>query len=557
MATIIGTAGSDTLMGTSGKDFIDTGGGADQIDAGAGNDIVRLSGSVPDGNRAFGIIDGGSGHDILDLTQWQGQLYDTDVGGFLGFFDRSASTGHIGVVGYVRGFEEVHLGTGVQSFSAYQVTDDNPDTLVGWTIVGSEGADVITDSRGHDKIDSGAGNYSIYFMGGSDRVALGDGNDIFSMQANNSDGDQVTIDGGAGVDLVEVSRFALGPHMQFDLAAGTGQVGATGFSLTGIENVTIDALAKAGRTVQLAGDNGANTLTATGDADTVLLGRGGNDGLVGIEMQRGFTAFGGSGSDSIFGSDQGDWLNGGGHYAGDTMPADTADDAGDYIDGKGGNDHIFGNSQNAVQGAADGGDFIHGGDGGDYVNGNAGADTIFGDAGSDRLYGGADNDTIDGGAGNDHLNGNKGSDTLEGGDGNDDLLGGQGDDRLSGGDGFDTLTGNAGSDTFFIAAYGHFATSGPDAYRMDIIADFQDGQDKLELYSMLPTVLHPGAAADVAAAAVLANTALSTAGEATVAAVQVGTDTYLFYDNFGHGPESAVQLIGVTASAIGTSDFVP
>ena len=242
MATIIGTAGSDTLVGTSGKDFIDTGGGADQIDAGAGNDTVRLTSPVPDGNQTLGIIDGGSGHDILDLTHWQGQLVDNDVGGFLGFWQWSADMSHRTWVGYVRGFEEVHLGTGVQSFSAYQVTDDNPDTLVGWTIVGSEGADNITDSRGHDRIEGGAGNDAIHFMGGSDHVALGDGNDIFSMETNNADGDQVTIDGGAGIDLIDVNRFSLGLHMAFDLAAGTGQVGATGFTLTGVENVTIDAL---------------------------------------------------------------------------------------------------------------------------------------------------------------------------------------------------------------------------------------------------------------------------------------------------------------------------
>ena len=38
--------------------------------------------------------------------------------------------------------------------------------------------------------------------------------------------------------------------------------------------------------------------------------------------------------------------------------------------------------------------------------------------------------------------------------------------------------------------------------------------------------------------------------------MQVGADTYLFFDNLGHGPESAVRLLNVNAAAIDTSDFV-
>ena len=76
MATIIGSAGSDTLLGTPFDDVIDTGGGVDRVDAGTGDDIVRITGTVPDGNPTVDIIDGGIGHDILDLTGWQGQLID-------------------------------------------------------------------------------------------------------------------------------------------------------------------------------------------------------------------------------------------------------------------------------------------------------------------------------------------------------------------------------------------------------------------------------------------------------------------------------------------------
>lgn len=460
MATIIGTAGSDTLVGTPSDDFIDTAGGMDSVDAGAGNDVIRLT-TLGSPNENFGTIDAGTGND------------------------------------------------------------------------------------------------SVQFLGGSGRVSLGDGDDVFSMESGTIYDDNVTLGGGAGSDLLTVSHAVLGSDTLFDLFAGVGKVGTTHFFLTDLENLTVDGLGATRsdvRTVELYGDGNANAFTVTGEASATLLGRGGDDVLTGSQLQHALTAYGGSGSDTIAGSEQADWLNGG-RYSSEAAALDTGDDGGDTIDGKGGNDHIFGNSQSSAQGAVDGGDLIHGGDGSDYANGNAGSDTIFGDAGSDRLYGGADNDALDGGAGNDHLNGNKGNDTLQGGSGNDELLGGQGDDRLSGGDGFDTLTGNLGNDSFAIGGDGHFVTSGPDAYQTDIITDFQDGQDSLALGYMPSTIMHPGTASDAAGAVALANSVLSNADGHAVAAVQVGTDTYFFYDNSSSGPTAAVHMLNVLASTLGAEDF--
>lgn len=412
-------------------------------------------------------------------------------------------------------------------------------------------------SQNFGTIDAGAGDDTVQFLGGSGRVSLGDGNDVFSMESGTIYDDNVTIDGGSGSNLLTIGHSVLGANSFFDLFAGVGMVGTTRFFLANMENVTVDGLGASPsdfRSVGLYGDDSANSLTVTGLTSANLDGRGGDDILIGSGLQHALTAYGGSGSDTIVGSDQADWLSGG--HAPNEIPAlDTGDDGGDSIDGKGGNDHIYGNTGAAVQGAVDGGDLIHGGDGSDYVNGNAGNDTIFGDAGSDRLYGGADDDVIDGGAGNDHLNGNKGNDTLQGGSGDDELLGGQGNDRLSGGDGFDTLSGNQGNDTFAIGTDGHFVTSGADAYRTDIITDFQDGQDSLALGYVPSTIFHPGAATDVVGAVVLATSVLSQADGNAVAAVQVGTDTYLFYDNSGGSAASAVHLMNVLASALGAEDF--
>ncbi len=131
--------------------------------------------------------------------------------------------------------------------------------------------------------------------------------------------------------------------------------------------------------------------------------------------------------------------------------------------------------------ALGGNDTIQGSVDGEVINGNQGFDQIFGGGGNDNLFGGQDGDVIDGGVGDDILFGNLGADIITGGDGNDNLFGGKDNDNLSGdlgndilyGDfGIDTLTGGGGSDIFILGIGGGGA---------DIITDFQDGVDLMQL----------------------------------------------------------------------------
>jgi hypothetical protein len=101
--------------------------------------------------------------------------------------------------------------------------------------------------------------------------------------------------------------------------------------------------------------------------------------------------------------------------------------------------------------------------GNDTINGRGGNDTLFGDAcglkakaafgalaaagGNDKLSGDDGNDTLFGGPGNDLLKGGKGNDKLFGGRGNDTLDGGPGNDTLNGGKGRNKYKGGAGNDT--------------------------------------------------------------------------------------------------------------
>lgn len=130
--------------------------------------------------------------------------------------------------------------------------------------------------------------------------------------------------------------------------------------------------------------------------------------------------------------------------------------SGGNIDGKNGNDSLFGEA---------GRDTLKGGNGDDLVAGGSGEDALWGGNGNDRLAGGNGNDTLYGEAGSDRLDGGNGSDRLEGGAGGDRLDGGTGADTLHGGAGTDTLAGGPGADRFYGDADGDWIDLGPDVGR--------------------------------------------------------------------------------------------
>lgn len=579
MATITGTSGNDSLIGTSGDDVIDNGGGGiDTINAGAGNDLVHFAvGLVQSGSNASSI-DGGAGYDILDLSG----LPDTTGYQYIAFAssdhtialwqaDYTGGSTVMTPVANATGFEEVHLSPEM-FFDAF-VSNESPHGT-GWKIVAGDGNHLIRDTSADDTIIGGSGGDEVDTHGGNDQVSLGANYDFFVVQRLSGNADHSTIDGGAGDDAFEVTSAAAAHGGTVDLMNGIAQIGAATFTLTNIEGGRIvqdTPLASADWHATMLGSQAGDTLDAIGGGDALILGRGGDDAINGWSSAKGqgsVTAYGGPGNDQVRGGEGNDWLFGDGHYAGDTVPAGSTDGGSDILWGLGGNDHIFGNSQNAVAGAVDGNDFIDAGDGMDYVNGNAGDDLIRGGSGSDRLYGGAGNDTIygdldpgttDPGDGNDHINGNKGNDSLYGGGGNDEILGGQGNDTLEGGTGVDTLTGGQGSDVFRIEQHDIGKPGTPNSLP-DLITDFQYGQDHLVTHASISDIVHPGSAADYTAAFALARSSLEVGDPAhpngweSAAAIQVGGDTYLFWDNFGDGPESGVRLQGISASAV-SSDF--
>lgn len=125
-------------------------------------------------------------------------------------------------------------------------------------------------------------------------------------------------------------------------------------------------------------------------------------------------------------------------------------------------------------------EYVELGTGGDFAFLGGGDDYVFGDIGNDQLYGQDGNDTLLGARGKDFLSGAEGDDILEGGGQDDVLRGGRGDDILDGGSendllnggrDDDILTGGQGADTFQFGL-----TAGN-----DVITDFEDGIDRIDL----------------------------------------------------------------------------
>jgi Ca2+-binding RTX toxin-like protein len=391
-----------------------------------------------------------------------------------------------------------------------------------------------------------------------------------------------------------------------DNPATSGPLSSTAESITltsGSHTLTfaaaqLSAASTAGNLIFVSGDElfvgtaaaQALTLSDAGHGHgTAAYGFDGDDTISGTSTAND-TLNGGAGNDVITGSSS--YTDSSGHFTESDFYMGGA--GADSITGGAGNDHIYGNLFSSTAGAADGGDTIHAGAGNDYVNGNAGNDFIYGENDNDRLYGGAGNDLIDGGNGNDYLQGNKGIDQLYGGNGtdtihggadndwvqgdagNDQVFGDLGDDSVTGGAGYDTLWGGDGNDLFRFgtgdASNANVSvTTGASAGLTDVIADFTSGSDHIDLGFTVSTVLHQQTGVtftSVAAAQVYAEQLLDAhTGTGEVAAITVGSDTYLFYTDTGvdttgvdaaHSINAAIKVTGVAGSVFASAgtDFV-
>jgi Ca2+-binding RTX toxin-like protein len=319
--------------------------------------------------------------------------------------------------------------------------------IVGATLNGDGGDDVLTGADSADLLDGGDGNDRVTGGGGNDTMNGGTGND--DLVWNNGDATDV-INGDAGNDATVVNGSpTLGDVFTVDPNAGRIK-----FQRTNLVAFTLDASTER---LQVNGLGGNDSLQA-------------NDGVGALTLM---SADGGAGNDTLIGSDGPDTISGG--------------EGNDALSGGGGDDRISGDRGNDTMNGGSGDDTLvwNNGDGTDVVNGDDGRDDVevngapaaddamtvqpngarikfdrtnlvpfsldIGSSETLHANGLGGNDTIAvgdvgpfsvtaaGGAGNDTLTGGAGSETLLGGSGNDTITPGAGLDVVSGDDGDDVV----------------------------------------------------------------------------------------------------------------------
>lgn len=134
------------------------------------------------------------------------------------------------------------------------------------------------------------------------------------------------------------------------------------------------------------------------------------------------------------------------------------------------------------------------------------------------------------------------------------LIGGSNDDVLTGGNGADILTGGAGKDKFVVTG------SGITAATADTITDFVTKVDTISFgTAVLAANYSEGSAAvaDFAAALAAANAVLTSTTAAQVNVQQVGSDSWVFFnDGTAAGADAVVKLTGVALTGIEAIDIV-
>ncbi|MCS7032867.1 MAG: hypothetical protein NZ561_02605 [Phycisphaerae bacterium] len=442
--TVMGGVGSDDIRVNGSQVVIDPGGGDDRVSVPRCLTAVFLSSPGDD------TLIGGAGDDTFEMgSAPDGRDVITGGGGG----DRVSYADRVGSLRVVASglAESGEPGEGdrIDADMASLIGGSGSDTLIG-----SAGRNFLDGRRGDDLLDGRAGRDTLIGGRGIDAVAYSD--------SDGTEGVSAAIDGRDGSGRP-------GENDRIDLSVEN--LTGTGFSDT------------------LFGSSGMNVLDGGSGGRDLLIGGGGADVL---RLHGPGVAEGGSGNDTIFGSDAGNLVRG----IGDELRGEGGDDqifagaGADTINGGIGSDMVEGGAGNDVIEGSNGEDRLDGNDGADTIAGNFDRDSIRGGAGDDVLGGqaawdldpllpaetDAGEDTIEGNAGNDRIFAAGGDNRLFGGNGNDFLIAGAGTDLLEGGDGDDTLRGERGTDTLHGGA-GADLVSYNDLLRLEGVAVSLDGLD--------------------------------------------------------------------------------
>jgi Ca2+-binding RTX toxin-like protein len=291
--TLLGGAGNDSLFGGDGNDTLIGGAGTDQFFGEGGDD--RMIWNPGDGSDVF---EGGDGIDTAVVNGGGvDEVFTVAANGTRVDFER-VSPGPFSIdIGTTENLE-VNMGGGNDMFSA----TGNLSSLIHLTVDGGAGNDTINGGNGDDTLFGGDGNDFIDGNAGKDVAFLGAGDDVFRWdQGDGSD----KVDGGAGSDELLFNGVA-GAEVFTISADGDGALftrdaGNIIMNLTGIEKVTVNALAGAD-TINIndptgtgihefdvnlgvggLGDGAADTIFINDDDDVQVVNLGnGNLSIIGV-----------------------------------------------------------------------------------------------------------------------------------------------------------------------------------------------------------------------------------------------------------------------------------
>ena len=509
--SVFGAEGDDTLTSVGGNNLLDGGDGSDTLIGhyasnnaligGAGDDIIRLDNTNSSTSRSYeNYIEGGKGNDTItggqsnDTYQYNlGDGHDTiqDSGSqdTLAFGEGitremvtfvqdkdgnlilTISSGeHAGSITVFGGF--INSSNRIEKIEfADGSSMGQEEILASTTKFGTSDSDTINGSSFSEIIKAGSGNDTITTQGGNDTVYGEAGDDTLT---NNGYGTTVTLDGGAGNDVLR--GHARGHNT---LVGGAGDDVITlenddsyrGWQSAHFSNTfnggkgddTLNGRYGQDSYLYNLGD-GNDTITDLGGTDKIVFGEGVTQDMVSFTHDA-------SGNIIITITDPDNASNNGSitvnhayinssyqmesiEFAdGTTMDTEAILAAAETMFGTEGDDTLSGTRER---------DVIRAGSGNDTITTQGGNDTVYGEAGDDTLTnnGYGTTVTLDGGAGNDVLRGHaRGHNTLVGGAG-DDVITLENDDSyrgwqsahfsntFNGGKGDDTLNGRYGQDSY-------------------------------------------------------------------------------------------------------------
>jgi len=177
---LTGLAGNDTLNGGDGNDILNGGVGSDNIQAGANNDLILLGSTL---EFAVGeTIDGGADTDTLRYT--------------------GAAAGTLTLTNLVSNIEQVQIANAAGFTTGVAAINVNAAAVTsnGMTLIGNNGANVLTGTGLDDSLIGNAGNDILNGGGGNDMLNGGLGNDTFGFALG--DGQDLVQDNSGTADSV-------------------------------------------------------------------------------------------------------------------------------------------------------------------------------------------------------------------------------------------------------------------------------------------------------------------------------------------------------------------